>query len=174
MDVFRLIRGFGRMGRWRKAVATGVRGGEEIVSNLLNASGTMAILIGIRERKIIELASDFWLFSELEYFRAIYIYICIERKRFLLKVSSIIISVGGGIDNARDTYTNSMQFSPGKIGEWNGGKKASRGKITSRTGSRRARFLVYSRLNYSTRKGISSETKRFLWNSNGRVITSSP
>lgn len=33
--------------------------GEEIVSNLLNASGTMAILIGIRERKIIELASDF-------------------------------------------------------------------------------------------------------------------
>lgn len=34
-------------------------GGEEIVSNLLNASGTMAILIGIRERKIIELASDF-------------------------------------------------------------------------------------------------------------------
>lgn len=44
----------------------------------------------------------------------LYIYICIERKRFLLKVSSIIISMGGGIDNARDTYTNSMQFFPGQ------------------------------------------------------------
>ena len=68
----------------------------------------------------------------------------------------------GGIDNARDTYTNSMQFFPGQNRGMEWRKKASRGKITSRTGSRRARFLVYSRLNYSTRKGISSETKRFL------------
>lgn len=97
----------------------------------------------------------------------------IEKKRlaaFLLNVSSIIILMGGGIDTARDTYTNSMQFSRGKI--WNGGKKASRGKIAFRTGID-ARFLVYSKLNYSTRKGISERRNAF-WNSNGRVTTIFP
>lgn len=67
------------------------------------------------------------------------LYICIERKRFLLKVSSIIISVGGeGSITLAILIRIQCNFSPGKIGEWNGGKKASRGKITSRTGSRRA------------------------------------
>lgn len=66
-------------------------------------------------------------------------------------------------DGRRDRYRSRYLYefnaiSPGKI--WNGGKKASRGKIAFRTGID-ARFLVYSKLNYSTRKEIFERRNAF-------------